>query len=116
MGYRYINLDYLEKMAAGDPEARQEMLRMLIAELESSGPRLKMLRETQNQAELQWLCHHLKSTFPFVGNEQLANANRELEHHLRQGQILAGLAPLFLEIETLLPKALKELRQELEKS
>ena len=116
MDYQYIQLDYLEKMAVGDQGTRQELLRMLVSELESSGPRMRALWKDQNRAELQWLCHHLKSTFPFVGNERLANANRELEQYLRQGKDFNALQPLLIDIKTLIPKALKELRIELKKS
>ena len=116
MDYQYIQLDYLEKMAVGDQDTRRKLLQMLISELESSGPRIKALWKSQNRTELQWLCHHLKSTFPFVGNERLANANRELEQCLRQGKDFNALRPLLIEIKNLIPKALKELRMELKKN
>lgn len=115
MDYLHIQLNYLEKMAAGDPDTRRELLRMLVAELEDSAPRIRALWEKQNRAELQWLCHHLKTTFPFAGNEQLAGANREMEQRLRQGKDIQSMLPLLLKIEALLPKVLKELRRELEK-
>ncbi|MCO6477898.1 MAG: hypothetical protein J5I94_14805 [Phaeodactylibacter sp.] len=115
MPYRYIQLDYLDKMAGGDEEARQELLRILVDDLEKAGPKMRALWERQNHTELQWLCHHLKTTFPFVGNEQLASANRELEQHLRQGKGLFSAHLLLQQIETILPRAVRELRQELKK-
>ncbi len=113
MPYQYIQLDYLDKMADGNDETRRELLHMLIADLENAGPRMRALWENQNQAEMQWLCHHLKTTFPFVGNEQLASANRELEQHLRRGKDMFTARPLLLQIEKILPRAIRELRQEL---
>ncbi|MCB0589645.1 MAG: Hpt domain-containing protein [Phaeodactylibacter sp.] len=116
MQHRYIQLDYLEKMAGGDPKTRREMLQMLAEELEKSGARLKTLREEQNQQELQWLCHHLKSTLSFVGNEQLAKTNKGLEQLLQQKTDFEPLIPLLFQIENLITKALQELLRELKRN
>lgn len=115
MGYQHIQLDYLEKMAAEDADTRRELLLMVVADLETSARRLKVLWENQNRTELQWLCHHLKSTLPFVGNERLASANRLLEQHLRQEKQTSPIHLLVFEMGILIPEVLKELRLELEK-
>ena len=116
MSNQYIQLNYLDKMSGGDPNTRKEMLLMLVHELESSGPRMRSLWESQDYSSLQWLTHHLKSTFPFVGNAQLDRTNRELEQHLRQGRQLDAVGPMVDEIVATLPKVLMELKVELSKT
>jgi len=115
MNYQYIHLDYLELMAAGDHNTRQQLLQMLITDLESSIPGLRVFWEQQDWQGMQELSHHLKSSFPFVGNERIAEANRQLELELREGGGLSQVDQLLLEIEGLLPKVLEELGEELGK-
>lgn len=115
MSYRYIHLGYLNLMAGGEQDTRRQLLNMLIADLESSVPRMRALWKTGDIRNLQQISHHLKSTFPFAGNEQMANANRQLDQQLKAGQSLPAVAGYLEEIEALLPRVLAELRQELRK-
>ena len=113
--YRYIQLDYLEKMAGGDPDTRRELMFLLADELKMSSLQLNVLQRQNEPAQLKRLCHHLRTTIPFVGNSRLASLNHEMEQLLQHGNSINRLPPLLAEMKALLSKSLEELRRELEK-
>ena len=77
--YKHINLDYLELMSDGDSDMKKTMLEMLLAEIPDEFSKMRGLVNDQNWEELTQVSHKMKSTLAFVGNEELTNANKQLE-------------------------------------
>ena len=110
---KYTNLDYLRLMADGDEEMVQTMLGMLLEELPEEVEKIKQLNQEQDWAELSKVSHKLKSTLAFVGNEVMANANKEIELLSKNNEDLHRIASLLETLETYLPPVLAELKQHL---
>lgn len=78
-----INLDYLKLMAEGDAELEKTMLEMVLTELEEEFTKIQELYALQNWHELFQVSHKMKSTLAFVGNHEMTEANKEIEHRTR---------------------------------
>ena len=110
--YHFINLDYLEKMSAGDPETKKLLLEMLLKELQSVIPHMKILGEKKDWKALKELNHDMKSTLSFVGNKQMSIFNEEIERRLKHLEELETIPSLINLLIHLLPKVVTELTKE----
>lgn len=110
--YEFINLEYLELMADGDPEMKVVMLDMLITELPEE--LAKMRREFDEQAWeiLGSTSHKMKSTLSFVGNPQMTGANKDIESICKEGENLTQIGDMIKAMEELVPSILVEIKQE----
>ena len=70
-----INLDYMKLMSDGDSVMMKMMLAMLLEELPIEIQKMKESLETGNWEEMRALCHKMKSTLSFVGNDLLTESN-----------------------------------------
>ena len=77
--FEYINLDYLDMMADGDNEMKKVMLDMLFEEMPVELEKMKSLCQKNDWQELSSVCHKMKSTLSFVGNDTMTNSNKTLE-------------------------------------
>jgi HPt (histidine-containing phosphotransfer) domain-containing protein len=107
-----INLDYLRLMADNDDEMIQTMLGMLLEELPEEMRKIKELCLVENWDELTRVSHKMKSTLAFVGNDAMANANKELERVTKYKTDLT-FAPSFVAIlHEHLPAVMEALEKE----
>lgn len=77
--FEYINLDYLDMMADGDDDMKKVMLGMLFEEMPLELEKMQQACTDENWAELSSICHKMKSTLSFIGNETMTNSNMTLE-------------------------------------
>ncbi len=110
--YKYINLEYLELMADGDPEMKTVMLDMLVTELPEE--LVKMRKEFDEQAweVLGSTSHKMKSTLSFVGNPKMTEANKEIESICKAMDNPSQIGAMIESMEELVPSILAEIKQE----
>ena len=109
----HTNLEYLRLMADGDRDMEQTMLEMLITELPEEFEKMKAHLEKEGWGELGKVSHKMKSTLAFIGNEEVANANREIEQSAKYLKNLARIPELMEVFGAELPAIMEELRQTL---
>lgn len=105
-----IRLDYLETMAGGEAETRRELLELLIADLQSYPARMSECYRSGQWSELHRLSHYMKTTLPYAGNDRLTEANRRLEHILKEEKERSEVPRLMSQIQALCPEVLKALK------
>ena len=109
--FSYIQLDYLETMSEGDSDMMQTMLEMLITEIPEEVEKMKHCVVTQNWEELFQLSHKMKTTLSFVGNEDMINTNKTLEHCAHHEVSIDEIPAMVQTLMNLTPKVIEELRQ-----
>lgn len=80
-----LDLSYLNKVVAGDPEIRLTILSMLIVEFDEAVPQLQELWRQKDWPELARFCHHFKSTLSYTGDAQLDQANSYIWEYAKNG-------------------------------
>ncbi len=113
--YKYINLDYLDMMSDGDDSMKKTMLEMLLEELPLEFGKMTELLEQKNWETLSSVSHKMKSTLSFVGNEEMNNANQQIEHVAKSDPSSESLKGLINLLEELCPKVISELEEEFSK-
>lgn len=111
-GYSFINLEYMEMMADGDNDMKQVMLDMLITELPEELDKMVALCEAASWEELGSVSHKMKSTLAFVGNDQMTNANKDIETMAKEKSDPVGINDRIKIMVEYCPKVLKELKRE----
>ncbi len=111
--YNFINLDYLEMMADGDDSMKKIMLEMLLDELPMEIEKMSGLITDSNWQELSAVSHKMKSTLAFVGNDEMTNANKDIEQITKDAGDVLRVPDLFNTLKNLYPKVTTELNQEL---
>ena len=106
----HTNLEYLHLMADGDRDMEQTMLEMLITELPEEFEKMKAHLEKEEWGELGKVSHKMKSTLAFIGNEEVTNANREIEQSAKHLKNLARIPELMVIFGKHLPGIMQELR------
>lgn len=109
--FRYISLDYLDKMSGGDQDTQKLLLEMLINELPQATTEMKQLFASQNWADLRNASHKMKSTLAFVGNQKMTRANKKILETLTNSKTGQHLQREMQLLEDLAPKVLLELRK-----
>ena len=113
--YKYINLDYMDMMSDGDESMKKIMLEMLLEELPQEIKKMTELLEQENWEMLSSVSHKMKSTLAFVGNEEMTNANKQIEEIAKSEPVSNSLKSLINELERLCPMAITELKEEFSK-
>ncbi len=113
--YKFINLEYMEMMADGDESMKKIMLEMLVDELPQEIDKLSELCQAGNWPDVGAISHKLKSTLAFVGNDEMTNANKNIESYAKDNSNVALIPDLVLTLKKLCPNTLAELNQELER-
>lgn len=108
--YNYIQLDYLETMTDGDADMLQTMLEMLITEIPEEVEKMQNSLAVNDWHELFQISHKMKTTFSFVGNEKVIEANKNLEHFTRHETNLEEVPELVAQIAELSEKIVEELK------
>ena len=110
--YKFINLDYMEMMSDGDNSMKKIMLEMLLEELPQEVKKMAELLDQNNWEMLGSVSHKMKSTLAFVGNEQMTNANKEIELLAKSSPANEAIRELLTVLEKLYPMVVAELEEE----
>ena len=110
--YEFINLEYLELMADGDPEMKVVMLDMLLTELPEELAKMRKEFDEQAWEILGSTSHKMKSTLSFVGNPKMTEANKDIESICKEGERLTQIGDMINAMEALVPSILLEIKQE----
>ncbi len=113
--YKYINLDYLDMMSDGDESMKKTMLEMLLEELPREFGQMTELLEQRNWETLSSVSHKMKSTLAFVGNEEMTNANQQVEQIAKSNPSAKSLTGLMNLLVSLCPRVITELEEEFSK-
>ena len=113
--YKYINLEYLEMMSDGDDSMKKVMLEMLLEELPLEIKKMDSLCQEGSWDEVSSVSHKLKSTLAFVGNEEMTNANTNIEGLSKEANNVGQVPKLIETLQSLCPSTISELNLELEK-
>ena len=82
--FQHINLEYLDTMTGGDAETTQQMLEMLIDEIPIEITKMQKAVASQDWEEVFQISHKLKTTFAFIGNDNMTSINKKVEGATRQ--------------------------------
>lgn len=110
--YKFINLDYLEMMSDGDESMKKVMLEMLIAELPEEIGKMKELLEQKNWEPLSSVSHKLKSSLAFVGNDEMTEANIQIEQMAKSASDSPEMQEAMNVLEHLSPSVISEIEEE----
>lgn len=113
--YEFINLEYLELMADGDPEMKKVMLDMLLTELPEELNKMRTEFNIQEWETLGSTSHKMKSTLSFVGNPDMTAANKEIEGICKSQENTCQIASMLTTLEEVAPRVLEEIRIEIAK-
>ena len=109
MTYNYINLDYLDTMTGGDDEMKREMLSMLIVEIPDEMVKLQAATAASDWEEVFQISHKFKTTLSFIGNNDLVNSNKTVEHCSRHRIDVTEIPAMVAEIAEKIPFVMAEL-------
>jgi HPt (histidine-containing phosphotransfer) domain-containing protein len=113
--YKFVNLDYMDMMSDGDGSMKKIMLEMLLEELPQEVKKMTELLEQKNWDDLSSVSHKMKSTLAFVGNEEMTNANKQIELLAKSSPSPEEIKGLLSVLEKLYPLAIAELEDEVSK-
>lgn len=113
--YQHINLEYMEMMSDGDDSMKKIMLEMLLEELPQEIEKLEQLCQTSDWSETSAVSHKLKSTLAFVGNDEMTNANKNIEAFAKNPDQVNEISGLIQTLKSLYPQVLVELNKELDR-
>jgi HPt (histidine-containing phosphotransfer) domain-containing protein len=113
MNFNYISLDYMTLMANDDLELKKTMLEMLIEDLATQVPKLNAAILQTDWPSMKSIGHYLKSSFVFVGNEELSIAIKTIDHHATSRTSMPIIKQQMAKITQLLPFVKKELNSAL---
>lgn len=108
MAYRYLQLDYLDSIAADDQSARREMLNLLAKDLRQHPQLMLQSLEQAQWDSLERQSHYFKSSLLFTGYMPLIQANSKLHQLLKAGKNRSPAAGLVQQIQRLSRLVLKE--------
>jgi HPt (histidine-containing phosphotransfer) domain-containing protein len=89
--FRHINLEYLETMTDGDADMMQTMLEMLIAEIPDEFGKMSQSAQAEDWNEVFQISHKMKTTLSYIGNTEMIDLNKTIEHNARHRENIAEL-------------------------
>lgn len=108
--YTYINLDYIDLMTDGDGDMKATMLEMLLDEMPSELSLMKEHLDAQEWEDLFKAAHKMKSTLSYLGNPEMTEANRQIEHAAKHEENLESVPPNLTLLESTYLKATEEIQ------
>ena len=109
--FEYINTDYLELMTEGDIDTKKVILEMLFEELPSELSKMRDLNNSEDWENLWQVSHKMKSTLPFVGNQDMIDSNIQIEQSAKKAVELESITIMLDKLDELCTKAMVELRE-----
>ncbi len=113
--YKHINLEYMDMMSDGDDSMKKIMLEMLLEELPQEILKLESLCQEADWSDVGAVSHKLKSTLAFVGNDEMTDANKNIETLSKNDETFNQIPSLVQKLKDLYPNTLSELSAELER-
>lgn len=110
-----IDLSYMDLIIDGDAEMKKEMLFILLNEPQEEIAALWQKVEDNDCEGIKKICHKMKATLAFVGNERLSNINFEINQMAGSNTITEELIALLSNFESLFQKLLIQVKAEYEK-
>jgi HPt (histidine-containing phosphotransfer) domain-containing protein len=104
-----LNLTHLRLFTMGDVDTEKMMLAEIILELKSESNQILDLVKVQDWYSLSRVAHKLKTTLPFIGNQELIDLNQQVEHASRLGQHLEQIPAWANQFLAVLPEVIQEL-------
>lgn len=104
------DLTYLRSMTAGDAEMLQVMLDMLIAEIPEETNKMNTFAATQQWHDLFQVSHKMKTTLAFIGNAEMTELNKIIEHCTRNDSDLETVPDMLERLTELSHLAVEELK------
>lgn len=86
MEYKYINPDYLESVAGGDPGIISELVDMFKEQVSETCSLMTELLASQDYHNLGMLAHKVKSSVSIMGMSDLAVMLKNFELQAREGR------------------------------
>lgn len=86
MTEQYINLEYMDLICGGDIEMKQTMIAMLLEEIPEDLNNLNFFHDSQDWENLGNLSHKLKTTFAYLGHDETAECNKQIERITRYNE------------------------------
>lgn len=110
-----IDLSYMDLIIDGDKEMKIEMLQLLMIEPKEEIKKLWELLAMNDYDSIAKVCHKMKSTLAFVGNDTLTNINFEMNRIADSKINKEELKDLITLFETLFSKLLIQINNEYQK-
>jgi HPt (histidine-containing phosphotransfer) domain-containing protein len=88
MDYKFINMDYLEMVAGGDPELLKELIGMFRDQVAEFNSEMNLLLREKNYYALGNLAHKAKSSVAIMGMDSLANMLKNFELQAKDGKYI----------------------------
>jgi HPt (histidine-containing phosphotransfer) domain-containing protein len=110
MNYKHINLDYLDTMTGGDEDMKREMLSMLVAEIPDEMSKMEAATAAADWEEVFQISHKFKTTLSFIGNEEMTNTNKTVEHCSRHRVDVAEIPLMVAQLAQKMPHIVAELQ------
>jgi HPt (histidine-containing phosphotransfer) domain-containing protein len=98
-------------MTGGDEEMKSEMLAMLIAEIPDEMAKLTAATAASDWEEVFQISHKFKTTLSFIGNQDLVNTNKTVEHCSRHRIDVEEIPPMVAQLAEKIPFVMAELRE-----
>jgi HPt (histidine-containing phosphotransfer) domain-containing protein len=86
MDYKFINMEYLDSVAGGDPSIINELVVLFKQQSAEIYHEMKSFLESKNYASLGLLAHKAKSSVAIMGMSKLAEMLKTLELQAREGK------------------------------
>ena len=106
-----IDLSHLRLFTLGDLDTEKMMLHEILTEISSEVVKMRELTTEKKWYELSRVAHKLKTTLPFIGNQELIELNQKIEHASRNETGLEEVPGEVLKFEKILPDVIKALEE-----
>lgn len=115
MSHQFIDLEYMDLMCEEDLAMKKIMLEMLLEEIPGELAKMRQCLNTADWKDLNAVSHKFKSTLAFIGNTEMTNANKQVEHATKQLDTLDKIPDWVGILEQTGISVVKEIKNELEK-
>ena len=116
--YEHIDMSYLEELALGNDAFKAEMIELFLKSTPESIKQMKEAISAANWKTVGGVAHKLKTSFSFVGMENMVQLSREIQDAGLESKnieeiprMVEELADYYLKSEVELKKELEELKK-----
>ncbi len=112
--YEHIDMSYLEELALGSNEFKVEMIESFLKSTPESIMQMKEAISAANWKTVGGVAHKLKTSFSFVGMENMVQLSREIQDAGLEARNIEDIPRMVEELEDYYLKSEVELENELE--
>ena len=113
--YQYIDLSYLEDLAMGSNDFKIEMLESFTRTTPESITKMLGCIENKDWKTLGGIAHKLKTSYSFMGMEDMVALSKELQDLGLEEQEVERIPAMVAQMKSAYEKAETELKEELAK-